>query len=195
MLRGNLSTRPFYNERLVTLAIGAIGLVALGLAAFNASELISLSKRRSQLTSAIARDAAEASRIQGETQTMQRAVDVNTLKTLAGSTREANGLIDQRAFSWTVFFGLIEKKLPIDARLVAVSPKVDKGVFKVTMIVVARTTADLAAFDDALQSDGTFYDVLPSAIQQNDDGTVSATIDSAYNPPAPPGRSGGRGRP
>ena len=195
MLRGNLSTRPFYNERLVTLAIGIIALAALALTAFNVSQIVALSKRRSELTSRISRDAAETRKIQDETSALQRTVDIGTLRTLAGSTSEANALIDQRAFSWTVFFGLIEKKLPIDARLVAVSPKVDKGVFKVTMIVVARTTADLAAFDDALQSDGTFYDVLPSAIQQNDDGTVSATIDSAYNPPAPPGRSGGRGRP
>jgi hypothetical protein len=195
MLKGNLSTRPFYNERLVTLAIGVVGLAALALAAFNTSELVSLSKRRSQLTSHIARDAGEAARIQGETQGLQRTVDVNTLKTLAISTKEANSLIDQRAFSWTIFFGLIEKKLPIDARLVAVSPKVDKGVFRVTMIVVARTTGDLAAFDDALQADGTFYDVLPSAIQQNDDGTLSATIESAYNPPTPPAKAGGRGHP
>jgi len=195
MLKGNLSTRPFYNERLVTIAIGLVILGAVALTAFNVSELVSLSRRRSQLTAQIARDTSEAAKIQTETQGLQRAVDGNTLKTLAVSTHEANSLIDQRAFSWTVFFGLIEKKLPLDVRLVAVSPKVDKGIFKVTMIVVARSTADLATFDDALQADGTFYDVLPSAIQQNDDGTIGATIDSSYNPPGTPAKAGGRGRP
>jgi hypothetical protein len=195
MLKGNLSSRPFYNERLVTLAIGLVALAALGLAAFNVSQLVSLSKRRSLLTAKIERDVTETRRIQGETEALQRTVDQGTLKTLAISAREANSLIDQRAFSWTVFFGLIEKKLPLDVRLVAVSPRVDKGVFTVTMIVVARTVSDLSAFDDALQADGTFYDVLPSAIQQNDDGTVGSTIVSAYNPPAAPAKTGGRGRP
>jgi hypothetical protein len=97
-----------------------------------------------------------------------------------------------------VFFSRIEKKLPLDVRLVAVSPKVEKGVFSVTMIVVAKTASDLSTFDDALQEDGTFYDVLPSAWQQNDDGTLSATIVSAYNPPnaAPkPPKATGKGRP
>jgi hypothetical protein len=198
MLRGNLSSRPFYNERLVTLAIGVVALAALALAAFNVSQIVALSKRRSELTSRIARDAAETRRIQDETTALQHTVDIGTLRGLAGSTSEANALIDQRAFSWTVFFGLIEKKLPFDARLVAVSPKVDKGVFTVTMIVVAKTPADVAAFDDALQSDGTFYDVLPSAFQQNEDGTLTATVVSLYNPPTgvpKPPKSTGKGQP
>ena len=201
MLRGNLSTRPFYNERFVSIAMALIALAALALAAFNVTELVALSKRRSELTAKIARADAETRKIQGETDSLKRAADNKTLVTLAGSTREANSLIDQRTFSWTVFFGLIEKKLPLDVRLVAVSPKVDKGVFTVTMIVVAKTTNDLSTFDDALLEDGTFYDVLPSAFQQNDDGTLTATIVSAYNPPnAPPKppkppKTSGKGQP
>jgi hypothetical protein len=198
MLRGNLSTRPFYNERLISLAVGAIALAALALMVFNVSQIYALSKRRSELTSRISRDETETRKIQDETSALKRTVDVGTLRTLAGSTSEANALIDQRAFSWTVFFGLIEKKLPLDARLVAVSPKVDKGVFTVTMIVVAKTPGDVQAFDDSLQSDGTFYDVLPSAFQQNDDGTLTATVVSLYNPPTgvpKPPKSSGKGRP
>jgi|SRR5215831_44670 len=198
MLKGNLSTRPFYNERFVTVAMALIALAAVALAAFNVSELVALSKRRSELTAKVSRDAAETRKIQSETDGLRRSVDPNTLRTLAGSTREANGLIDQRTFSWTVFFGLIEKKLPLDVRLVAVSPKVEKGVFTVTMIVVSKTAGDLSAFDDALQEDGTFYDVLPSAFQQNEDGTLTATIISAYNPPnstPKPRKTTGKGRP
>lgn len=201
MLRGNLSTRPFYNERFVSIAMALIALAALALAAFNVTELVALSKRRSQLTAKIARDAAETRKIQADTDGLRRTVDANTLRGLAGSTREANSLIDQRTFSWTAFFGLIEKKLPLDVRLVAVSPKVEKGVFTVTMIVVSKTASDLSTFDDALQEDGTFYDVLPSSFQQNDDGTLTATIVSAYLPPnAPPKppkppKTSGKGRP
>ena len=197
MLKGNLATRPFYNDRLVALAIGLVALGALALAAFNVSELVALSHRRSELVAKIDRDTAEANRIQRETDALKKTIDIPMLKNLAGSTREANQLIDQRTFSWTIFFGLIEKKLPLDARLVAVSPKVERGVFNVTMIVVAKSPGDISAFDEALQSDGTFYDVLPSAFQQNDDGTLTATITSLYNPPnaqPKPLKAGGRGR-
>lgn len=194
MLRGNLSSRPFYNERIVTLVIGIVALAALALAAFNVSQLVALSHRRGELSSRVARDADETRRIQKETDTLRRTVDMNTLKGLAASTREANALIDQRTFSWTVFFGLIEKKLPLDARLVAVAPKIEKGTTTVTMLVVAKSQNDIAALDDALQSDGTFYDVTPGSLQQNDDGTLNATIFATYNPPAgapqPPKRSG-----
>jgi hypothetical protein len=35
VLRGNLSTRPFYNERLVTLGLALAAVAALALTAFN----------------------------------------------------------------------------------------------------------------------------------------------------------------
>jgi Skp family chaperone for outer membrane proteins len=198
MLRGNLSTRPFYNERIVTLVIGIVGLAALALAAFNVSQVVALSHRRSELSSKVSRDVDETRKIQKETEALRRTADPITLKNLAASTREANTLIDQRTFSWTVFFGLIEKKLPLDARLVAVAPKIDKGSTTVTMLVVAKSQTDIAALDDALQSDGTFYDVTPGSLQQNDDGTLNATIFATYNPPAgapKPPKTSGRERP
>lgn len=199
MLKGNLASRPFYNERLVTLAIVLVGVVALALAAYNASQLVSLSAERNTLRAEISSEQSEATRIADEAAALQRSVDAGTLRQLAGATREANALIDERTFSWTAFFSLIERTLPVDARLVAVSPKVDKGVFKVTMIVVARHRDDLAAFISALEATGHFYDVLPQTQQHNDDGTDTASIEAAYlspTEPAPaPTPGGGKGRP
>ena len=70
--------------------------------------------------------------------------------------------IDQRTFSWTAFFGLIEKTLPLDARLVAVSPRVERGVFKIVMLVVARRLSDVQEFIEKLKATGAFYDVVPA---------------------------------
>lgn len=42
MLRGNLSTRPFYNERLVTLGLLLAAVVAVALSIFNVSQVLSL---------------------------------------------------------------------------------------------------------------------------------------------------------
>jgi hypothetical protein len=60
MLRGNLSTRPFYNERLVGLALLAVGVIAIALTAFNAWRLLALSSEHRQLAQHIARDRQEA---------------------------------------------------------------------------------------------------------------------------------------
>jgi hypothetical protein len=108
MLKGNLSTRPFYNEKVVSLVLGLVALVAIALTVFNTLQLISLTRQRRVLNSHIARDRGEAARITGQADAIKRTVDQSRLLLLAGSTREANGLIDQRTFSWTEFFGLIE---------------------------------------------------------------------------------------
>jgi hypothetical protein len=199
MLKSNLSTRPFYNDRLVSLAILA-GLVAgLALTAFNVTQIRSLTEERSVYTQQIDRDRAEAARIRTAADAVQGSVDQQQLRMLAGSTREANGLIDQRTFSWTGFFETVEQTLPLDARLIAVAPRVERGNILIAVVVVAKSVGDLQAFTEALQNTGEFYDVLVAADQLNDDGTHTATIQTGYLPAramaSPSARSAGRGRP
>ena len=199
MLRGNLSTRPFYNEKIVSLGLGFVLLVAIGLTIFNAMRLISLTRQRAVLNSHIERDRGEASRITGQADAVRRTVDSSRLQLLASSTREANELIDQRTFSWTEFFDLIEKTMPRDVRLLGVSPRVEKGEFKIAMRVVARTPDDLATFTAGLSGTGSFYDVVLLESQRNDDDTDTLTLVAGYlapatstGPPTPtPGRKGG----
>jgi hypothetical protein len=199
MLKSNLSTRPFYNDRLVSLAILA-GLVAgLALTAFNVTQIRSLTEERSVYTQQIDRDRAEAARIRTAADAVQGSVDQQQLRMLAGSTREANGLIDQRTFSWTGFFETVEQTLPLDARLIAVAPRVERGNILIAVVVVAKSVGDLQAFTEALQNTGEFYDVLVAADQLNDDGTHTATIQTGYLPAramaSPSARSAGRGGP
>jgi hypothetical protein len=193
MLKGNLSTRPFYNEKLVSLALGGILLVAVGLTIFNAVQLIWLTRERRVLNSHIERDHGEAARISGQADAIQRTIDRPRLQMLAAGTREANQLIDQRTFSWTEFFGLIEKTLPRDVRLIGVSPRVEKGEFKVAMRIMAKAPDDVSKFADALTGTGSFYDVVTLETQRNDDDTDTLTLIAGYLAPVNPhpGRKGG----
>ena len=186
MLRGNLATRPFYNERLVALVLALVGLIALAASVFNARTLLDLSRQRAALGSRIDANERQVAQIRHDAEAVQRTVDRKHLETLVSATHEANDLIDQRTFSWTTLFGVIEKTLPIDVRLVAVAPKIDKDNTLVTMIVVARKPEALADFVAALEGPaaaGTFYDVIKHADQRNDDGTMDATIEAYYLPP------------
>ena len=183
MLKGNLATRPFYSERLASLAIGAVALGALLLTVYNGLELTARSAERRELRGRIERDLAEAASVRAATTELQRTVDRTTLARLAASTGEANDVIGQRTFSWTEFFGLIEKTLPIDVRLVTVSPRVERGVFKVSMSVVARDLADVSGFVDALLQTGRFYDVATVDMQRREDGSLNAKVDAAYLSP------------
>lgn len=206
MLRNNLSSRPFYNERAVTLVLGLVVLVAAALTIFNATRVVSLSSERVGLQSRIDRDQEAAGLVRTETAAIERTLGTSTLNGLLVSTREANSLIDRRTFSWTVFFDYIERTLPYDVRLVAVAPRIDRGVFLVQMLVVTRRPEDLDAFYRALRETGAFSDVYSSGGQSNDDGTLRADVLAKYHPPklSPPeqpaaapapanGRSGGGG--
>jgi hypothetical protein len=180
MLRGNLSTRPFYSERLATVAIGAIAFGVLLLTIFNAMELVARSAERRELRGRIDRDRAEAASVGAATAALQQTVDRATLGRLAVSTGEANDVIGQRTFSWTAFFGLIEQTLPDDVRLVVVTPRVERSVFKVSMTVVTRELADVAGFVDALLETGRFYDTATLEQQRREDGTFNAVIEASY---------------
>jgi len=180
MLRGNLATRPFYNERLVFLGM-MLGLIAvLSLTAFNATQILSLSSQRAAFKADQGRDDTEAAVVNAATQGVQKSVDQVRLTALARQTREANELIDQRTFSWTVFFDHIEKTLPINARLISVAPRVNRGEFEITMAVNARGAEELEDFIDQLLATGVFYDTSAVVTNYNDDSTFTSQILTRY---------------
>ena len=193
MLKGNLATRPFYNERIVSLAVTLAVLLGIVLTVFNAATVYRLSGESARQQDENARTNAEADRIRAAAAALQQSLDRATLLQLAGATREANALIDQRTFSWTVFFGLVEKTLPRDARLLSVSPRVERGVFRIQMLVNAKAQQDLEDFIDALLETGAFYDLLPAEQQRNEDGTYTATLSGAYLTPAAAATAAGKG--
>jgi Tfp pilus assembly protein PilN len=190
MLRSNLATRPFYNERLVTIAIGVVALIAVLLIVFNATRILALSGERAGVQARIAADRTEADRISHHAAAMQKGIDRPTLARLAASTREANDLIEQRTFSWSALFARLERTLPLDVRLLAVSPQVGENVLKVSMTVVAKQLDDVAEFIDNLTDTGAFYDVQPTQQQLNDDDTYTATVDASYLPSRDPKPAG-----
>ena len=204
MLKSNLSTRPFYNDRLVSLGILLVVVLTLALAAFNVTEIMSLTRERAVYAQQIEHDQSEAARYRAAAAAIQKSIDQKRLTALVASTREANRLIDQRTFSWTAFFDGVEKTLPLDARLVAVAPRVEKGAINIVMIVVFKSVGDIEAFTRALEDSGMFYDIGPREQTLNDDGTLTSRIQGGYLPPlAPPSvapeaarpnpRAGGRG--
>ncbi|TAK17551.1 MAG: hypothetical protein EPO35_02810 [Acidobacteria bacterium] len=183
MVRVNLSTRPFYNERLVTFLIAIVGVIAIGVAAFSVQQILALSSERTKLRAEIARAEAATSRANTETNALQHSISQKALKGLAINTTLANKLIDERTFSWTTFFSLIGKTLPDDVRIDAVSPSFDKDGVIVLMTVVSKKTDDLATFIEHLQNTGAFYDILPQQEDATDDGTRRTAVTARYLPP------------
>ena len=185
MLRGNLATRPFYNERIVTLLLALLAAVVLALTVTNVTRLLQLSSRRTELRSQISADEAAAARIRQNAAGVQKGVDRTALVTLAGSAREANALIDERTFSWTTLLTFIESAIPMGVHLTSITPEFKKGDIIVTMMLVGKQAEDVRNFWTALEASGAFYDVGATIVGPTDEGYDRVTIKGMYLPPPP----------
>jgi hypothetical protein len=186
MLKGNLSTRPFYNEGLVNLLLILATIGGLALTVFNVTRATELSQERATFTEVRDKAETEAAVINKGANQQKQNVDQSAFFLLGAQTQEANSIIDERRFSWTVFFGLMEKTLPLDARLIAVAPRDERGDFHIDLIVNAKTLGEISNFLDALKQTGSFYDMFTAAQQQNDDGTFTDTLAGKYVAPQAP---------
>lgn len=183
MLRTNLSTRPFYNERVVHVGIAVVALVVLALTAFNVTRIVQLSRENTELSGRVSRDHTEAERLIREATAIRRTINQDELEIVAAAAREANELIDQRTFSWTAFFNYIEATLPPDVMLLAVRPSVKNEETRITMTVLARRAEDIDEFIEKLEASAAFEDVLPLQADSTDDGLQRAILDSIYTGP------------
>ena len=180
MLRTNLSTRPFYNERAVHVVLAVIGMLVLAATAFNVARVVRLSRQNTELSSRASRDQAEAERLSREAAATRRAIDRDELETVAIAAHEANQLIDYRTFSWTAFFNYIEATLPPDVMLVSVRPAVKDEQTLVTMIVLSRRTEDVDEFVEKLEATGAFENVIPAQADRTNEGLQRAVLESVY---------------
>jgi Tfp pilus assembly protein PilN len=202
MLRTNLSTRPFYNERAANVLLALLALVVFAATVFNVVRVVSLSRQQATLSAQA--DAAErkARDLKRHSTQVRSTIDAKALETTADASREANAIIDRRTFSWTELFNRFEATLPPNVRIASVNPTIDvDGRFIITINVVARGVDDIDEFLEALEETGGFRDVLARDEFENDEGQIEASLRGQYLPgtigtrkaaPAAPARSGAR---
>ena len=184
MLRSNLATRPFYNERAAHVVIGLAAALVLAITVLNVVRIVSLSRQNTELSARVNADRAEAERLTGEAARIRKTINQDELAAVVGAAQEANALIDQRTFSWTEFFNKIESTLPPGVMLTSVRPSFKADVTNVAMSVLAREAVDLEDFMDQLEETGAFTDVVPASQDRTDDGLVRAVIEGIYVRPA-----------
>lgn len=183
MLRTNLSTKPFYNERAVLIGIGVAALVTAVLTAFNAFAILSLNDRNSEMVARAEASEAKATALRNLARVSQQALNRTEVDAVQAAAREANLLIDRRAFSWTDLFNRFEETLPADVRIVAVAPQIDRyGQMMVAVTTIARRFQDLDNFTDRLKDSGAFSGIISRQDETLDDGTFRAVLQGYYNP-------------
>lgn len=183
MLRTNLSTRPFYNSRAVHAVLGVLAVVVLSVTAFNLYEAMRLTVAQRTVGAHAEESETEAARLRTEAATIRAQIDPKELNVVSAAAREANAIIDRRAFSWTELFSQVEDVLPEDVRITAMHPEIEKdGTFAVSISVESRRVEDLDAFVEALEARSTFQNVLPVEEQTSEDGLIEGVIEGIYVP-------------
>jgi Tfp pilus assembly protein PilN len=192
MIRTNLSTRPFYNERAVWLWLAVCLLAVAAATVFNTTRVLRYSRSDTELGTAASRDESRAAELRASATKLRNSVDAKQIDRASAEARQANDLIDRRTFSWTELFNVFEKTLPDDVRITAVRPKVERGQFGIAISVVARGVDDLNVFMNNLQATGTFERVGKTIEEHvTDQGQLQAAIEAVYKPST--GHAAGRG--
>ena len=186
MIRTNLSTRPFYNERAVRLVLLGAGLVVLAATLFNVTRILQLSRQDTQLATQAANDEARARDLIASAAQRRATVDPRSLEQASVEARQANDLIDRRTFSWTELFNRLEAALPANVRLSAVRPVVDEqGRLTVKLTVLGRDVESVDHYLDALEKTGAFHDLLSRKEREdNKEGLIEANVEGRYAPQA-----------
>jgi Tfp pilus assembly protein PilN len=191
MLRTNLSTRPFYNERLVHLVLGVVAGLILAVTVVNLVQLIRLSRQNTVLSARIRDDRTAADELSRKARQTRQNIDPAELQVVAAAAREANALIDSRTFSWTEFLNHIEATLPPDVMLASVRPTIEENGTRIALGVVARRSVDIDEFIEKLEATGAFDRGLARQLSTNENGLLQATVEIMYTPaaavpPSPP---------
>jgi Tfp pilus assembly protein PilN len=180
MLRTNLATRPFYNERLVRIALGVGALVVTLLTVFNVWELATLSRRDAALRGRVEQAEADASRFRRDAAQARASVDREQLEAVLAASREANALIGQRVFSWTRLLNQLEETLPANVRILTIKPTSDEAGLGIDMLVLARQPEDIDEFVNKLEATGAFSGVFTRQETVQDDGLLEVVLGGRY---------------
>ena len=181
MLRTNLSTRPFYNERGVYAALGVVGAIVLALTIFNLTQIVLLSRKQSDLSRRAAAAESRARDLLAHAVSVRRGLNPKELDAIASAAVEANTLIGQRLFSWTELLNRLETTLPDDVRITTMRPQIAKDdAVKVFMTVVGRRVEDIDRFMENLEATGAFADVFSRDEISADDGLRQASVEGRY---------------
>ena len=184
MIRTNLATRPFYNERVVHIWLALITVLVIGATIVNVVRVRQYSRSDTRLASQASRDEARAAALRAEAARLRASVDPRQIESAALEAHQANDLIDRRTFSWTDLFNRFETTLPDEVRITSVRPKVERDAGTLlTITLVARSIDDVAQFIENIEATGAFKGIRGMTDERyNDQGQIEGTLETRYLP-------------
>jgi Tfp pilus assembly protein PilN len=182
VIRTNLATRPFYNERAVHVWLAVAALLVAAITLFNVWGVLYYSRRDTEGEQQASRDETRAAELRTAASRLRASVNTSELEAAALRAQVANQLIDRRTFSWTELFNRFEATLPPNVRITSVRPNpTDDGVH-LAVNVVAHGVEDVDRFIASLEDSGAFINPLSRSERVTDEGQLVASLDMRYVP-------------
>jgi type IV pilus assembly protein PilN len=183
VIRTNLSTRPFYNERAVQLWLLIGTLIVVLATVLNVTTALRYRQGDSEAGRQADADEARTAQLRQEIVKLRASIDPRQIDAASTAARQANELIDRRTFSWTELLNRLETTLPDEAHIVAVRPKLDKATgFVLTLNIVARDVDDVNQFMENLEETGAFKNPRPTTERFNEQGLFESIVEANYLP-------------
>src|SRR4051812_2480496 len=183
MLRTNLSTRPFYNERGLHAGLALAGIVVVALTIFNLTQIVVLTRKQSDLNGRATAAESRARDLRAHAIGVRRGLNPKELDDVSSAAREANALIGRRLFSWTDLLNRLETTLPDEVRITSMRPVIDKdGNITIQLNVVGRRVEDIDQFMERLEATGDFADAFSRDESATEEGLRQASIEARYLP-------------
>ena len=180
MLRTNLSTRPFYNERVVHAVAAIAAILLLAVTAAQVLRVVQLSRLKTELNGYIKRDKAEAEYRTNEAANIRRGLDQKQLTLVASEAKEANQLIARRTFSWTQLLNYLTETLPNDVMLTSIRPDFQEGGTQISMEIQGRGGDEIDKFWENLEKTGAFHDIEWSGLNVSEEGIHRVQMTAIY---------------
>ena len=183
MIRTNLATRPFYNERLVNLWLLVLAVIVVAATIFNITRARSDSGNNTELAAQATQNVARTSELRRTAAALRASLDAKQIETVSADAREANNLIDRRTFSWTALFNRFETSLPDEVRITSVRPSLDREhKITLTISIVARSVNDVDQFMSRLDETGAFKNLYSTEERPNEDNQIESVLTMTYGP-------------
>jgi Tfp pilus assembly protein PilN len=166
----NLASRPFRNERLPNLlSVAALG-ATLVVSAWHLSVARDvLPDRTSDLVQKLTDLEGESGRLRTEDASLRA---LRPEKVALAEWKRVKDLVDQRVFSWSGLFAVLEETLPDGVRLRSLEPSVKDGEVTLAMTANARTHEEMMQMLSALEDRAEFAGVDPTDRNTLDDGSI-----------------------
>jgi Tfp pilus assembly protein PilN len=181
VLRTNLSTRPFYNERAVHAIAAGIAVILLAVTAWQVARVVRLSRQKTDMNASIERNRQETVQRTNEAAQIRRGIDQKELAVVQTAAREANDLIEQRTFSWTQLFNHLQATLPNDVMLTSISPEFKEGI-TLNVDMQGKGPEDIEEFWARLEKTGAFHDIVWSTTTVTEQGFQRLQMKAVYTP-------------